>query len=1545
MKRKQCKQWFSVLMAAVVAFGSLGLPSAAAPTDNQAVLADGAAAVLEAVDAREVNFNKGWKFKLGDVENAEKQDFDDTEWENEQIPHDFGITQEYSNDYEAESGFLPGGTGWYRKSVVFPAEYAGKTLVLNFDGVYNHAYVYVNGQKLGENHYGYNDFAFDISDYVNCDGSTENVIAVKVVSTYPSSRWYSGSGIYRDVKLVVTDTVHVAKNGTYVTTPDLEQEQNGDVTVNVETKVQNDSSASVSAVVRTTVLDADGYAVSLPANSTVTAAADSVTETEQQVYVNKPDLWSCESPNLYYVQTEILVNNVVTDTYQTTFGFRYINFDANTGFSLNGQNVKMKGVCMHHDQGALGSAAYRDAIYRQVEKLKEMGCNAIRTSHSTPADVLLDACNELGMLVMDETYDGWEYAKNENSQDFSTHFNKTLTSDNQILGGETGETWYRFVLESNINRDKNDPSVVMWDIANELNFGVPTVNNYVQYAKNMIGYIQAIDNTRPITSGDNNPSGNQASNSTEFRNQITAELAKSGGVAGMNYSMSAISGVHRAHPDWPIVATETASPSNSRGIYSTTSQYSKTGDYQCTAYDTNWVSWGNSARESWWYTIKDDFVMGEFIWTGFDYIGEPTPWNGTTPGSVSNDQKAVPNSSYFGVIDTAGFPKDSFYFYTSQWREDATTLHVVPQSWNEEDLTVSGGKVPVYIYSNAAKVELYLNDVKIGTATRNPITTDAGYEYATYSNVSEDDSLCTAVNESAVWKRMAAQFSVKYEEGTLSVKAYDANDELIEDTIGLDSVTTNSDEGTSLKLEAEKTEIQADGSSLCYIAVDVQDAEGRFVSAARNNIRFTLTGNGTIVGVDNGNPSTVDKFQQKSVLTSDKTANIDAFSGKALIIVRSTERAGGFIVNAESAGLEGGRIFVNTVGETQGEAFLKEYSVTPEYTVVMGTKPNLQTVVKGIMSDGSAAQGTIEWSDINEELYGTPGEYVIKGVMRVGTEEIDVSANLHVKPIIAAMENYSRATTAGIVPALPDTAAAILPDGRTYGAYKVTWEPVTAEELQEIGKILTVNGTAAVEDGVTMPVKATIRVAEGVTVEAANVAPQYETLTESCGTPADNLLSIVDGVNNVLNVPSSRWTNWNDHLVNSSPFITFTWSEVKEIASLNAWFFGDTNVSAPEEVRIAVSEDGVNYHEVSFAHTDYAVNQKTTFTLDEAQKARALRFTMKQVGTGYVGLTELEIWTTTSGYTTNNTAVLDTLTVDGRSVDGFVSGEFDTDGYNMEVTNTSKAVITATARDNASVTVVPADASGVARVIVKSENQQETNVYTIHLKNKYELANEQQLAALGTAILNASGKNEADYTADSYKVYKAALEAAKAAQAKENVSKAEVEQALVNLQRAVNGLVKKAVVSPVEEVPKKGSTFEYKNAVYKVTKSAANGGTVTFVKPKKKTNRSFTVPATAQKGKYTFKVTAVSKNAFKKNTKLTKVTVGKNVTTIGASAFAGDGKLKSIVIKSTSLKSVGSKAFKGINAKCKIKVPKKKLTAYKKKLRNKGQKSSVKITK
>lgn len=1325
MKKKMQARCLASCLAAATVLGTVGIPALAKDTEDAkpgrtaGSAAKSSDAFIPETKADKGNFNFGWKFSLGDAANADSRDFDDSGWEDIRLPHDFSMDQEFSAQYEAESGFLPGGTGWYRKNAVFPADYEGKTLTLNFDGVYNHAYVYVNGTKIGENFYGYNDFSLDITDYVTCDGKTENVIAVKAVNEFPSSRWYSGSGIYRDVTLDVSGDIHVADKGTYVTTPDLEEEQNGDVTVHVETEVKNERDESGTVTVRTTILDDQGKLVSKAAGEEeVTVGAESEVTAEQVVVVNQPELWDCDSPSLYYVQTEILEDGDVIDTYETEFGFRYLNYDADVGFQLNGKNVKMKGVCMHHDLGALGAASYYDAVKRQVEILKGMGCNAIRSSHNIPSDMLISICNEEGILVMNEIFDGWTNYKNGNYNDFGKEFNKTLAADNQVIGGNADMTWAQFALESTVNRDKNDPSVVMWSIGNELPTGCVSGNDcqttYPGIASSLIQWIQDIDDTKPITMGDNQYSWSQS----DFRTNIDRQVIASGGVVGLNYYPAQYANKHSQQPTWPLVGTETASPANSRGIYNTLSSSSQYGDYQCTSYDTASVSWGNTARESWYYTIKNDFIMGEFIWTGFDYIGEPTgtgAWNGTGAGSVVGGNQAVPNSCFFGVLDTAGFPKDSYYFYTSQWVEDKTTLHVVPQSWNAEDLMISNGKVPVYLYSNAAKVELFLNDQKIGTATRNDFTTNAGYTYSTYTNVSNNEELCTAVNESAEWKRMAAQFSVQYEEGTLSAKAYDEDGNLIKDTYGLDSVTTNSDDGTSLKVEAEKSEIQADGSSLAFLSVDVLDEDGRVVSPARNNIRFSLTGNGTIVGVDNGNPSTTDKFQQPTVLTGEKSANIDAFSGKALVIVRSTDKAGGFTLRAESSGLEGAEVTVNTTGDEQGPAYVKAYEITKDYTVTMGAEPELQTEVRVTMSDGSSAKGTIVWEEVPQDVYNTPGDYTLKGVLTAGGDNIDVEAFLHVLPVFAGFKNYSRATSAGVVPALPETVSGILENGEIYGEYPVVWDEITEEDVQTVGDVITVTGIVNVSEDTSFKVYATVRVAEGETMEPVNVAPQYKELTESCGQKADNLLSIVNGVKDVVNNPQERWTNWNDHLQSSSPFITFTWEEAKEIDTVRLWFFTDANVGVPEKVTIEVAEDGVDFREVGFTSTEYSPTGETTFTLDAPHSAKGVRITMKQQGNGYVGLKEAEIWTTAFGYTMNSSAVLESLTVDGREPEGFTPGTVNADGYTVDAEDPAQAVITAEAKGNAAVTVVPADESGTAEVIVQSEDQLVSNVYTLKL--------------------------------------------------------------------------------------------------------------------------------------------------------------------------------------------------------------------------------------
>lgn len=567
---------------------------------------------------------------------------------------------------------------------------------------------------------------------------------------------------------------------------------------------------------------------------------------------------------------------------------------------------------------------------------------------------------------------------------------------------------------------------------------------------------------------------------------------------------------------------------------------------------------------------------------------------------------------------------------------------------------------------------------------------------------------------------------------------------------------------------------------------------------------------------------------------------------------------------------------------------------------------------------------------------------------------VAVSANLHVKPIIVAVQNYTRATVKGLVPTLPSTLAGILPDGTSYGAYPVTWDSIKESDLENVGDVVKVKGKVDVE-GKEMTATATIRVAEGEVKEAVNIAPKYKTLKESCGEPADNLLSIVDGVNNVLDRPNMRWTNWNDHLLNSSPTITFTWDEVYELASIKAWFFGDMNVKAPESVTIAVSEDGENFKEVEFTHNDYQVNQKSELVFNEVQKAKALRFTMKQVGTGYVGLTELEIWTSEKGYTSNKTAELEELKVDGTAVEGFAADKYE---YTVVVDKVDQAVVDAAAKDNASVMVVPFNKDNVVKVIVTSEDGKTTNTYKVKLIAKDQIADKVLIEKVEGEIKQAESLKKDDYTNSSYAEYEKALKEVKAVIAKEIVTKDEVNAALEKLQTARGNLVKvtkpapdtnknpekPSANKPETGVPSVGMLIKYKKAIYKVREVNATGGTVMLVKRNSK-KAKFVIPATIKSGNYTFKVTSIANKAFKGDKKLKKVVIGKNVQVIGKRAFEKAKNLRSITIKSVSLKKVGRSAFKGIHAKAKIKVPAKKLKAYKRLLKKKGQKSSVKIIK
>ena len=921
---------------------------------------------------RNVNFNDNWKFYLGDAAGAEQPAFDDSKWEHVNLPHDYSIEQEYSKKMEAESGYLPGGIGWYRKSFTLGKTAENKRVRIDFGGVYMDATVWVNGTQVGSHPYGYTPFSFDITDLVKFDG--ENVITVKVNHQTPSSRWYSGSGIYRGVDLNIVDSVHVDLYGTKVETPNLETEKDGAVTTNIKTTVANDSDREQNVTLTHTIFKKGGEPTANIGTVTTEAkaiAAGETAEIEATVSAQNPELWSTTNPALYTVRTEVKIGEEVVDTYDTEYGFRYFKFDANSGFSLNGTNMKLKGVCMHHDQGALGAEAWERAIERQVDILKEMGCNSIRVTHNPAAEELIEICNAKGILVIEEVFDGWKWAKNGNRNDYARFFDQTIAGNNKILGKEDGMKWSQFDLTATVKRGWNAPSVIMWSLGNEVQEGATgdLTQEYANVQADLIRYATALDTTRPCTRGDNFL---KKENPGQVAFNMMDKMTEANGTVGLNYCDGGkYDNLHKSNPTWKIYGSETASAINSRGVYDRTDG-SQTGQ-KLTSYDNSAVNWGAVASSAWYEVVKRDFVAGEYVWTGFDYIGEPTPWNGTGEGAQGTWPS--PKNSYFGIVDTAGFPKDSYYFYQSQWNDEVNTLHILP-AWNEDVVKKDrSGNVPVVVYTDAKKVELFFTDAKTGEKkslgtkefTQKQSNTQ-GYTYQYYEGADKSGT---------EHKNLYLTWQVPYKAGTISAVAYGQDGQVIpqEKLDGRKSVTTTG-EKKNLTATVDRNTIAADGADLSYITVDVTDKDGNIIPNAEDKVTFKVEGEGKLVGVDNGRQDDHTSYQAKSR---------NAFAGKVLAIVQSTKKAGSFTVTASAEGLSTASVTVTTTPveqDTTEEKAISYYEMSKNYYVKTGNMPQLPSTVKAVYTDGSEKEISVEWTPVQEDQILQSGTFTVAGTNR-----------------------------------------------------------------------------------------------------------------------------------------------------------------------------------------------------------------------------------------------------------------------------------------------------------------------------------------------------------------------------------------------------------------------------------------------------------------------------------------------------------------------------------------------------------------------------------
>ena len=789
---------------------------------------------------------------LGDSVSYTKRDFDDRGWRRLDLPHDWGIEGPFKQEYPGETGKLPWwGVGWYRKQFSVSPQDKGKQVYLDIDGAMAYATVWLNGHFVGGWPYGYASFELDLTPYIAF--GSDNVIAIRLDNPPDSSRWYPGGGIYRNVWLVKTAPVHVSHWGTYVTTTDLSRSA---ATVNLKVSLDNDSASSANVTVSTQVYELSngqktGKPISSSAPITMAIAAGASDTSTMTMRVNNPKLWNLQKPNLYAAVTTVEQNGEIIDTYETLFGIRTIRFDVDKGFLLNGERVRLNGVCDHHDLGPLGTAINTRALERQLELLKEMGVNAIRTSHNPPAPELLDLCDRMGIVVMDEAFDAWERGKKKN--DYHLLFND----------------WHEKDLRAQVRRDRNHPSVILWSTGNEIVEQRSAEGHQISAALARI--VRDEDPTRPVTAG---------ANYTEAGHN---GFQKTVDVFGYNYKPTEYGKFRQSNPTIPLFASETASTVSSRGEYFFPVSDDKSQgrvNFQVSSYDLYAPPWALPPDTEFRGQDEFPFVGGEFVWTGFDYLGEPTPYGGdsktllnfTDPAEQAQIArelkefgkiKVASRSSYFGILDLCGFKKDRFYIYQARWRPELPMAHILPH-WNWPERV--GQITPVHVYTSGDEAELFLNGRSLGRRKKGK------YEY----RLRWDD--------------------VKYEPGELKVVAYKNGKRWAED------VMKTTGPAARLLLKADHLTVKADGQDLSFVTVTVADNNGLLVPRSHNRIRFALTGPGEIVAVDNGDPINLDSFQAKER---------NAFNGLCLVIVRTRAGKGGRIrLKANADGLAGSEIVI-----------------------------------------------------------------------------------------------------------------------------------------------------------------------------------------------------------------------------------------------------------------------------------------------------------------------------------------------------------------------------------------------------------------------------------------------------------------------------------------------------------------------------------------------------------------------------------------------------------------------------------------------------------
>ncbi len=784
---------------------------------------------------RHQRFNDNWRFHRGEVSGAQRQPFDDSTWSALNLPHDWAIDGPFDASLNPQTGALPvSGIGWYRKAFTLPTAVRGQVVSVEFDAAMANSRVWLNGKELGGRPNGYIGLYFDLTPYLRFGGA-ENLLAVRLSPETNASRWYPGAGIYRNVWLDITGPTHIAHWGTQVNVTKLSSTV---ASVALRTTLRNERATPVDVELNTSIVDAKGVNVATT-RLHARLAARSMRTIPAIVSVPSPKHWDIEHPYLYTAISEVIESTGVVDRYATPLGIRRIDFDRERGLVLNGRTVRLHGVCLHHDLGALGSAVNRRAIERQLQILQAAGVNAIRTSHNPPAPELLDLADRMGFLVLDEAFDMWRIPKSAN--DYSKYF----------------DAWSEKDLRDMVRRDRNHPSIFMWSIGNE----IPEQSSPTGWreARRLTRIVHSEDRSRPTTSAFSDWQG-------AIRNKLAAEVD----IPGFNYSPTQYPQILRNHPTWIIYGSETASCVSSRGTYHFPLQkYQKHESLQLSGYDIIAPAWAYCPDVEFDAQERSPAVLGEFVWTGFDYLGEPTPYFASATDSAT-DWPA--RSSYFGMIDLAGFPKDRYFLYQSVWTK-SPMVHLLPH-WNWPDHL--GQPIPVMVYTNADEVELFLNGQSLGIqhalSERIPIPVGPN------------------VSESGIFKsKYRLLWNVPYAPGVLLAIARRQGQEVARDA------RYTADSPARVRLIPDRDHISADGDDLSFITARIEDAAGHLVPTANDLIEFKAQGTGGIEAVDNGNAASVEPFH------ADYRR---AFNGLALLVIRSRAgQAGSIAVSARSGNL------------------------------------------------------------------------------------------------------------------------------------------------------------------------------------------------------------------------------------------------------------------------------------------------------------------------------------------------------------------------------------------------------------------------------------------------------------------------------------------------------------------------------------------------------------------------------------------------------------------------------------------------------------------